>query len=374
MSGPRRRTWLLLLFVGAVLGARAFADPVPDAEAVIKEIIARMTLREQVAQRFVGYVTGTELSSAERALILASPPGGFMLFPYNAITAEQTVALIEHLNDLAGGVRPFICVDQEGGRVVTIQFDPHLMVPSAAEVGAVDSPTHTLNTAKVVGARLLELGVTMNLAPVADVYPYADRSIIGDRSFGGSPETVARHVEAYLDGMSAAGVIPVVKHFPGHGITTVDSHGELPVVAESRAALDRHGLVPFARAIEHGAPVVMVGHLLFEAIDPDYPATISDVLINDVLRADLGFDGLVMTDAIEMQALRSTVPIDELLERLFRLEVDLILVGHYYDVSALINRVVSMIEDGTLDAAVMDRPLRRILSLKHEFGLIEEGD
>lgn len=335
-----------------------------------------MTLRERVAQRFVGYVTGTEPSSAERALIQASPPGGFMLFPYNAITAEQTVALIEHLNDLAGGVgvRPFICVDQEGGRVATIQFDPHLMVPSAAEVGAVDSPTHTLNTAKVVGARLLELGVTMNLAPVADVYPYADHTIIGDRSFGGSPETVARHVEAYLDGMSAAGVIPVVKHFPGHGITTVDSHGELPVVAESRGALDRHGLVPFARAIEHGAPVVMVGHLLFEAIDPDYPATVSDVLINDVLRADLGFDGLVMTDAIEMQALRSTMPIDELLERLFRLEVDLILVGHYYDVSALINCVVAMIDDGTLDAAVMDRPLRRILSLKHEFGLIEEGD
>ena len=361
---------LLTVLIAAVL----CTSGTPAAHQAIDALIQEMSLRKQVSQRFIGYLTGTEVDERTAALIREAPLGGFIFFPYNVRSAEQTAMLTAELSRqtaaASGGIKPLICVDQEGGRVVTLQFEPALLPPSAAQIAAQNQPRITGTTAEELGRRLLELGVTMNLAPVADVYPTPDRSIIGDRSFGGDPEVVSEHVVAYLDGMRRAGVVSAVKHFPGHGITTVDSHGRLPVVTDSLTVIRERDLVPFARAVAGGAPVVMAAHILYQAVDPRYPATVSEVLLHRLLREELGFNGLIMTDAIEMHALSRTYSQEELIHRLFELEVDLILVGHHYDVEELIDTAVEMVQDGRIGRQALVPPLRRILALKYRYGLI----
>ena len=192
-----------------------------------------------------------------------------------------------------------VAIDEEGGDVTRLEAATGSSVPGAAALGAIDDTDLTETLARALGTELAERGIDVDLAPVADVNTDAANPVIGVRSFGADPDLVARHTAAFVTGLQGAGVAACVKHFPGHGATAVDSHLGLPVIDATGDLLHRRELVPFRAAIEAGVALVMAGHLVVPAID-DHPATVSERVLGGLLRGELGFEGAIVTDALDM--------------------------------------------------------------------------
>jgi len=254
-----------------------------------------------VGQLLVCGFEGTE-PSAEILELIREGLGGVILYGRNCADAAQVLALTNRLQQAAraaGHRQPLlIAIDQEQGRVVRISEGVTLFPPMGAIARAGD-PELVARMAAATGRELLALGVNWNLAPVADVLS-APGCPIGDRCFGTDPAMVAAMVAAYVRGAAAAGMRSCVKHFPGHGSTGKDSHLTAPLVARSRAELDAGDLVPFRAAIAGGVPAVMTAHISFPALDPEAPASLSPRVIGGLLRGELAFAGVVVSDDLEM--------------------------------------------------------------------------
>ncbi|TFH06502.1 MAG: hypothetical protein E4H09_00045 [Spirochaetales bacterium] len=351
--------------------AEVTPDPEPDPD--IEALLASLTLRQRIGQRFIAYIPGDRVGYGAGRAINSVSPAGFILYPWNFRTADDVRRLTGSLQFLAEMVTPgislLLCTDQEGGRVDTFRFPEFVRFPAAAQIGRLDDPSIVRSSAYITSTQLKGLGLNMNLAPVLDVFDYPDDSIIGDRSYSGDPDTVSRFVGPYLEGTRAAGVIPTVKHYPGHGVTTVDSHHALPVVTTTREELFARDLIPFITAVDNGVEALMTGHILFENIDPFYPATLSEVFLRDILRDELGYQGVVVTDGLEMGAIKNNFSLSETLVRLFTLDVDLILLFTQYDVVDLVDLVEELIEAGAITEDDVDRGVRRVLRLKTAYGL-----
>ncbi|MBM7079882.1 glycoside hydrolase family 3 protein [Micromonospora humida] len=231
---------------------------------------------------------------------LAEGLGAVVLFARNVVDPEQVAALTATLRAERPDV--LVAIDEEAGDVTRIESGRGSSRPGNLALGAVDDPTLTEDVARDLGVELADLGVTLNYAPDADVNINPANPVIGVRSFGADPHLVARHTAAWVRGLQSAGVAACAKHFPGHGDTRVDSHHDLPRIGASRARLDAGELVPFRAAVAAGVQAVMTGHLLVPALDPDLPATLSHRILGDLLREELGFSGVVVTDAVEMRA------------------------------------------------------------------------
>ncbi|MFY1693537.1 glycoside hydrolase family 3 protein [Plantactinospora sp. WMMB782] len=226
--------------------------------------------------------------------------GGVVLFARNVVDAEQVTALTEAMRAERPDV--LVAIDEEAGDVTRLESRQGSSRPGNLALGAVDDTGLTEAVARDLGAELAAAGVALNYAPDADVNANPDNPVIGVRSFGADPGLVARHTAAWVRGLQSAGVAACAKHFPGHGDTSVDSHLDVPRIAVSRARLDACELPPFRAAIDAGVQAVMTGHLLVPAIDEEWPATLSRRVLTDLLREELGFQGVVVTDAIEMRA------------------------------------------------------------------------
>ena len=233
--------------------------------------------------------------------------GGVVIFARNVRDPEQVAALSASLR--AQKPELLIGVDEEGGDVTRLEAATGSSFPGNLALGVVDDVELTRRVASAIGGELASVGFNLDLAPVADVIVDPENPIIGVRSFGSDPPLVARHVSAFVEGLQGAGVAACAKHFPGHGETAIDSHLELPAAEADRETLLTRALPPFAAAVEAGVCAVMTAHIRFPAIDDD-PATLSRELIG-LLRNDLGFGGLVMTDALEMRAISARVGIEE---------------------------------------------------------------
>jgi beta-N-acetylhexosaminidase len=238
---------------------------------------------------------------------LADGLGGVVLFARNVRDPEQLTALTASLR----AERPdlLIAVDEEGGDVTRLEATTGSSFPGNLALGAVDDPALTRRVAAAIGGELASVGVNLDLAPVADVIVDPANPIVGVRSFGSDPQLVARHVAAFVEGLQSVGVAACAKHFPGHGETAADSHLELPTAEADRETLLARALPPFAAAVDAGVRVVMTAHIRYPALD-DEPATLSPGLIG-MLRSDLGFAGLVLTDALEMRAISGTAGLEE---------------------------------------------------------------
>ncbi|MFF7179298.1 glycoside hydrolase family 3 N-terminal domain-containing protein [Streptomyces sp. NPDC008121] len=230
------------------------------------------------------------------------------LFGRNIATPEQLTALTARLRAERDDV--LVAIDEEGGDVTRLEVRHGSSFPGNYALGAVDDPDLTRAVAHELGRRLAECGVDLNWAPSADVNSNADNPVIGVRSFGADPALVARHTVAYVEGLQAVGVAACTKHFPGHGDTNVDSHHALPRIDVGLDTLHARELVPFRAAIAAGTKAVMSAHILLSALDPDRPATLSPQILTGLLRQELGFDGLIVTDGMEMQAIASTYGIE----------------------------------------------------------------
>ena len=242
--------------------------------------------------------------------------GGVVLFARNIRDPAQVAELTASLPGL------LIAVDEEGGDVTRLELAAGSSYPGNYALGIVDDVDLTERVAAAIGADLAAVGIGLNLAPVADVNTNPDNPIIGIRAFGADPALVSRHVAAFVSGLQGAGVGACAKHFPGHGDTHQDSHLELPEVEWDERALE-----PFRAAVEAGVRAIMTAHVVVRGVD-EVPATLSRRLLGEVLRGDLGFDGAVLTDALEMRALSATVGVEEAAVRSLAAGADGLLLGH----------------------------------------------
>ncbi|MGR4882045.1 glycoside hydrolase family 3 protein [Streptomyces sp. LARHCF249] len=230
------------------------------------------------------------------------------LFGRNIASPEQLAALTAQLRAEREDV--LVAIDEEGGDVTRLEVRGGSSFPGNLALGAVDDTSLTRDVARELGRRLAECGVNLNWAPSADVNSNPDNPVIGVRSFGADTRLAARHTAAYVEGLQAAGVAACTKHFPGHGDTNVDSHHALPRIDVDLDTLQARELVPFRAAIEAGTKAVMSAHILVPALDPTRPATLSPQILTGLLRKELGYEGLIVTDGMEMNAIAGTYGIE----------------------------------------------------------------
>ncbi|MER7827075.1 glycoside hydrolase family 3 protein [Streptomyces sp. NPDC096097] len=230
------------------------------------------------------------------------------LFGRNITSPEQLAALTAQLRTERDDV--LVAIDEEGGDVTRLEVRGGSSFPGNLALGAVDDTDLTRGVAHELGRRLAECGVNLNWAPSADVNSNPDNPVIGVRSFGADTHLAARHTAAYVQGLQAAGVAACTKHFPGHGDTNVDSHHALPRIDVDLDTLQARELIPFKAAIEAGTKAVMSAHILVPALDPTRPATLSPQILTGLLRGELGYEGLIVTDGMEMHAIAGTYGIE----------------------------------------------------------------
>ena len=256
-------------------------------------------------------VSGQVLTSEERAFFRDVQPLGFILFARNVADPDQMRRLVNDLRASVEHAEAPVLIDQEGGRVQRLK-PPHWRAASAAaKFGALasqragDGRKAVFLNHQLIGAELAALGVDVDCAPLIDVHQPGAHDVIGDRAFSGDPEQVATLGRAAAEGLMSAGITPVIKHIPGHGRSMVDSHHDLPRVTTSHAELARIDFVPFKRLKD--LPWGMTAHIVYEAIDKELPATLSAKVIAEIIRGEIGFDGLLLSDDLSMKALRGTL-------------------------------------------------------------------
>lgn len=314
-------------------------------------------------------LAGTSLSDAERALFTACDPAGYILFGRNIADPAQLRALTDDLRAIAGRDDLLIMIDQEGGRVARMKPPHWPLFPAAAAFDALYdvAPSSAIEAARCNGralaAMLADVGITANAAPVLDLRQEGASSIVGDRSFGAEPMRVAALGRATLEGMRAGGVAGIVKHIPGHGRALVDSHEALPTVTADMLDLE-WDLAPF-RAL-NWAPIAMTAHIVYTAWDRDLPASLSPGLIEGIIRGAIGFDGLLMSDDLDMKALNG--PADELAEAVVAAGCDLALNcwGRMEEMTAIAARLP---EISDISRERLDRAMATIVSIRDEWTL-----
>ena len=263
------------------------------------------------SRAFITGVSGLELSAPEREFIRGTRPWGFILFKRNVEAPDQVSALVEELRNCLDRADAPVLIDQEGGRVARLG-PPHWPVyPPGASFGALYDLDKTLGlqaarlSARLIAADLIDLGITVDCLPLADVPVAGADAVIGNRAYGTEPAKVAAIARAVTEGLEQGGVLPILKHIPGHGRATADSHFGLPTVDTSREELERTDFPAFQRLAD--LPMAMTAHVVFSALDPAQPATTSATIIRQVIRGTIGFQGLLMSDDVSMNALAGSL-------------------------------------------------------------------
>lgn len=310
----------------------------------------------------------TALDRAAHAVLLAGftgpdvPPwlpglheqglGGVCLYGSNVAAGRALAGLARSVRALAPDA--VLAVDEEGGDVTRLHLATGSPYAAPAALGRYDDPAVTRLVAEGIGAELADAGIGLDLAPCADVNSDPGNPVVGTRSFGAEPDRVARHVVAFVEGLAASGVAGCVKHFPGHGATTTDSHHDLPVVDATRELLEERELVPFRSAVAAGVPAVMTSHVVLDALDPERSATFSRAVLTGLLREELGFDGAVVTDALDMAGAGGPQALGASAVRALRAGADLLCLGPAPDehglvpVRTAVRAVVEAVRSGDL--------------------------
>lgn len=380
------RRWLALVMAGLLLAGTAASAARPvislDAAAGRAHLLAQMSLEDKVGQLFLLTIYSTNFDQADRLLLANTHPGGVVLFPMNIDSPPQVTALINRLQEFAtttgAGLPLFVAVDQEGGVVRRLQdgFSPF---PSILMLGAAAERADAIQIGYAMGQEMAAVGINMNLAPVADLHSVVlgqeHGGVMYRRTFGADPVLVGTLAGAMVEGMRAAGVIGVLKHFPGHGAATQDSHAELPRVDLPRDTVEQTALAAFQGAIDQGAPAIMFGHLYYSALDPGVlrPATLSPV-VTDLLRATMGFQGVTISDAMDMGAILEDYSMSDAVIAAINAGMDIIAFGPHVtalDQQVVIRDTIQAVYDGRISMARLDEAVGRALALRDEFGLMQ---
>ncbi|MFZ7946012.1 beta-N-acetylhexosaminidase [Neobacillus sp. 19] len=344
--------------------------PNQQENQTISEVISKMSLEDKIGQMILAGISETRMDTNAKKLISQFHVGGIIFYKNNFETPEQTVQLVNQLK--AGNVSSlplFLGVDQEGGRVTRL---PGGLVnfPPNKQIGQVNNPEFSYKVGTLIGHELREFGLNLDFAPVLDINSNPNNPVIGDRSFGNNSEIVSKLGIQTMKGIQSQDVIPTIKHFPGHGDTSVDSHLELPVVNKSLKQLKELELIPFERAIDHGADVVMVAHILLPELDKTNPASMSKAVMTDLLRKQLSFKGVIITDDMTMGAITEHFDIGKAAVESVKAGSDIILVGHdYNNVVKITSSLKTAVQNGEISEQRLNESIERIIQLKRKYSL-----
>ena len=356
-----------------------FSVPLRFSEANTRDL-SSMTLEEKVGQIMLVFFEGGTVSENLKKFISEIKVGGVIL--YSSRNNIESVAQVANLNEeiqriaLFVGSRPlFIAIDQEGGLIARIR-EGVTPFPGNMALGAAGDPSLAGRVASVMGEELASLGINMNFAPVVDVNNNPLNPIIGVRSFGSDPQEVAYLGAAMISGFLEKGVFPSAKHFPGHGDTEVDSHSGLPVINVSRDRLNSVEFPPFKAAVNAGVPMVMTAHVLVPALDEKKPATLSPAILG-ILRSELNFKGLIITDSMGMAALKKERSMEEAAIEALNAGSDILLFGadkghketeHF----GIYDTLLEACRKGKIPLSRLDDAVRKVLEAKEALGLLQD--
>ena len=325
-----------------------------------------MTIRDTVGQLLMVGFQGTELSRTFLDWLQEYRPGGVILFSRNLVDPEQVARLTNALQAHAPDSPLLIAIDEEGGCVSRLP-QGFTTFPAASRIAECRSPDVAYEVAEVTAQELRAVGINMNLAPVLDVNSNPANPIIGDRAYGTQPERVCTYGMAVMQGLEDNGIIPCGKHFPGHGDTMTDSHHVLPVVDANRTRLDNIELEPFRQAIRRGLPALMTAHVRYPALDAEAPATLSRPILTDLLRNELGFQGVTLTDDMEMRAILDHQPIGKASVRALQAGADMIVICHQQERQReAVTAIEQALEQGELSWERLTASVARIQALKEK--------
>ena len=347
-----------------------------EQEQTTAKKMEEMTLEEKIGQMIVAGISGTTATKNTRSLINDYQVGGIIFYASNMNDSPQTLQLLNQIKKTnSQHTFPlFLGIDQEGGRISRLPKEI-TNLPTNEEIGKMNNPSYSYRLGTLLGKELNAFGFNMNFAPVLDVNSNPDNPIIGNRSYGNDPNIVSELGIKTMKGLQSQQVISVIKHFPGHGDTAVDSHLKLPIVDKSLDQLNQMELIPFKQAISNGADIVMIAHILLPELDPKFPSSMSKPIITDVLRKQLGFNGVVITDDMTMKAITDNFDIESSSVESIKAGSDLILVAHdYAKIVSVIDSIKHAVKSGELTEDRIDESVGRILNLKLKYGLTNEAN
>lgn len=340
----------------------------------ILETISNMSLDEKIGQLVISGFYGTTLDENILKLIKENKISGVILFNRNVKDSNTLLSLNNSLKESNKNNKLplFISVDEEGGSVTRMPKDIKRL-PTNKYIGSLNNKDLSYKVGEILGEQLSYFGFNMNFAPVLDINSNPNNPVIGDRSFGNNKDIVASLGTSTMKGIQSKNIISVVKHFPGHGDTSVDSHVNLPVVNYDINRLNSFEFVPFKTAIQNGAYAVMVGHILLPKIDNKYPSSMSYEIVTNILRKDLGFNGLIVSDDMTMGAITENYSIEEAAVKSINAGVDLLLVCQKYEnTENVLKALKEAVLNGTISKERLDNALYNIISIKKKYLLNKE--
>jgi beta-N-acetylhexosaminidase len=325
---------------------------------------------DKIGQLLIIGIRGKTLTQDEAEFIVKNNIGGVVLFARNIESPEQVHQLCTQLQAVRHKTRDklplFIGVDQEGGRVARLKSG-FTQWPAMAHVGKLESTSVAFKLAMCMGAEMRAVGINLDFAPCVDVFSNPKNTVIGDRALSTDPEQVAKLASALVRGFIKGGIIPCAKHFPGHGNTLVDSHEDLPVENSDLEHLKNVELVPFKKVFRARLDMVMTAHIKFPKIDPDYPVTLSEIFIKKMLREELRYRQLVVTDDLDMGALAKHYSVEEIAVRALEAGNDILLYCNKFEHPQMaLDAIDKALKDHRLSAKQIDESYNRVVTLKKD--------
>lgn len=337
---------------------------------LIQEKLLLMSLDDKIGQLFIIGLEGKEIDQHTKDMIKNYKVGGFILFGRNVENQPQLLNLTESLKALNQDnlADLFISIDEEGGTVSRLP-NQYSRLPEAKKLGDINNPELSYEYGQLLGLRLNTLGINLNFAPVLDINSNPKNPVIGNRSFGNIAEIVINNGIQVFKGIGSKNIISCVKHFPGHGDTSIDSHLNLPIVNKTLDELEELELLPFKVAIEEGVEMIMVAHILFPVLDNIYPSSMSKEIINHLLREELAFKGVIISDDMTMGAIIENYSLETAVLEFLKAGGDIALIGHGNSPEKVIKFVKESINNGSITIDEIDEKVYRILALKQEYDL-----
>ena len=338
--------------------------------------IKELSIEEKIGQMIIIGMETNSITDRIRTMIQKYKIGGIILYRKNFSTYSEMLKLIKDLKDLnkENKIPLFISIDQEGGRVNRMPKEIENL-PAPNKIAKIGDEELTKQGAEVLGQILEKSGYNLNFAPVLDLKRFGDNHSIGDRSFGSDKEIVAKNGVAVMKELQEQGIIPVIKHFPGHGATTKDSHYMLPIINKKIQELEKEDMYPFEQAIKNGADAILVGHLLIRGATGIFPASLSRKFISRYLRKKYKYNGLVITDDLRMRAIRLLYGPDLAVKKAFQAGNDVIVFRYKQDEEKrVIENIIKLAKKGKIRESRINKSVQRIIKLKEKYSISDTAE